>query len=348
MTPASTLTMHLSAWAQDLPRSRAIAETISAIADVGIRVSQLIGSAPLADPSGATLGDRGADTARHELEIRVQDMLLAGLRTAPVAAVASKELAQPVELDPRGALLVAMDPLDGAANIDTNVSAGTIFSILRAPTEGSHCDADALLQTGTLQVAAGYVIYGPQTAIALTVGAGTHVFTLDRASGSFHLTSQHVRVPANTQEFAINASNHRYWDEPIRIYVDDCLKGAEGPRGADFNMRWTASMVAEAHRVLFRGGIYLYPADVRNGHRQGRLRLIYQANPVAWLVEQAGGAASTGFRRILDVQPRSLDQRVPLLFGSREEVARLERYHVDPHSIGQRSPLFGHRGLFRN
>jgi fructose-1,6-bisphosphatase I len=257
-------------------------------------------------------------------------------------------MAEPIELDPRGTLLVAVDPLDGSSNIDTNVSVGTIFSVLMAPTEGSRCDADAFLQTGVHQVAAGYAIYGPQTAFVLTVGAGTHVFTLDRSSGTFHLTSQHVRVPATTQEFAINASNHRYWDEPIRIYVDDCLKGAEGPRGADFNMRWIASMVAEAHRVLSRGGIYLYPADIRNGYNQGRLRLIYEANPIAWLIEQAGGAASTGHRRILDVQPRSLHQRIPLLFGSREEVARLDRYHLEPHPIGERSPLFGRRGLFRS
>jgi fructose-1,6-bisphosphatase I len=285
---------------------------------------------------------------QKELDVRAHDMLVAGLRKAPVASVASEEMAEPVELDPRGALLVAMDPLDGSSNLDTNVSVGTIFSILRAPGEGSRCDADAFLQTGARQVASGYAIYGPQTALALTVGAGTHVFTLDRSSGSFHLTSEHVRVPATTQEFAINASNHRYWDEPIRIYVDDCLKGAEGPRGTDFNMRWIASMVAEAHRVLSRGGIYLYPADIRNGYRQGRLRLIYEANPIAWLIEQAGGAASTGFRRILDVQPRSLHQRIPVLFGSREEVARLDRYHLDPHSIGERSPLFGRRGLFRS
>jgi fructose-1,6-bisphosphatase I len=257
-------------------------------------------------------------------------------------------MAEPVELDPGGALLVAIDPLDGSSNIDTNVSVATIFSVLRAPTEGSRCDADAFLQTGARQVAAGYAIYGPQTAFVLTLGAGTHIFTLDRSSGSFHLTARHVHVPATTQEFAINVSNHRYWDEPIRIYVDDCLKGTEGPRGTDFNMRWIASMVAEAHRVLSRGGIYLYPADIRNGYRQGRLRLIYEANPIAWLIEQAGGAASTGHRRILDVQPRSLHQRIPLLFGSREEVARLDRYHLDPHPIGERSPLFGRRGLFRS
>lgn len=348
MTSAPTLDKHLATWAQDAPRSAAIVDTVNALAKVCASISQLVGSGALAGRLGATLGEHGAGDSQKELDVRAHHMLVAGLRKAPVAAVASEEMAEPVELDPRGALLVAIDPLDGSSNIDTNVSVGTIFSILRAPTEGSRCDADAFLQTGACQVAAGYAIYGPQTAFVLTVGAGTHVFTLDRSAGTFYLTAQHVHVPAATQEFAINASNHRYWDEPIRIYVDDCLKGAEGPRGTDFNMRWIASMVAEAHRVLSRGGIYLYPADIRNGYRQGRLRLIYEANPIAWLIEQAGGAASTGHRRILDVQPRALHQRVPLLFGSREEVARLDRYHVDPHPIGERSPLFGRRGLFRS
>jgi fructose-1,6-bisphosphatase I len=348
MTSVPTLAEHLAAWAQDSPQRMAIAHTVNTLARACGSISQLVGAGALAGALGATRKDHGAGDVQKELDVLANDMLVAGLRDAPVAALASEEIAEPIELNPHGTLLVAVDPLDGSSNIDTNVSVGTIFSILRAPTEGSRCDADAFLQTGVRQVAAGYVIYGPQTALVLTVGAGTHVFTLDRPSATFHLTSQHVRVPATTQEFAINASNHRYWDEPIRIYVDDCLKGAEGPRGADFNMRWIASMVAEAHRVLSRGGIYLYPADIRNGYSQGRLRLIYEANPIAWLIEQAGGAASTGHRRILDVQPRSLHQRIPLLFGSREEVARLDRYHVEPHPIGERSPLFGRRGLFRN
>jgi fructose-1,6-bisphosphatase I len=326
----------------------AIAHTVNALADACGSISQLVGAGALAGALGATRKEHGAGDSQKELDVRANDMLVAGLRKVSVAALASEEMAEPIELNPEGSLLVAIDPLDGSSNIDTNVSVGTIFSVLRAPAEGSRCDADAFLQTGVRQVAAGYAIYGPQTAFVLTVGAGTHVFTLDRSSGSFHLTSQHVRIPATTQEFAINASNHRYWDEPIRIYVDDCLKGTEGPRGADFNMRWIASMVAEAHRVLSRGGIYLYPADIRNGYSQGRLRLIYEANPIAWLIEQAGGAASTGHRRILDVQPRTLHQRIPLLFGSREEVARLDRYHLEPHPIGERSPLFGRRGLFRS
>jgi fructose-1,6-bisphosphatase I len=347
MTP-STLAEHLAAWARNAQRSAPIVDAVHAVAHVCVSISQLIASGPLAGNLGTGPRGDGSGDVQRDLDVRAHDMLVAGLRKACVASVASEKMAEPAALDPHGELLVAIDPLEGSANIDTNVSVGTIFSILRAPTEGSRCDADAFLQTGARQLAAGYAIYGPQTAFVLTVGAGTHVFTLDRASGVFHLTSEHVHVPANTQEFAINASNHRYWDEPIRIYVDDCLKGAEGPRGSDFNMRWIASMVAEAHRVLSRGGIYLSPADIRHGYRQGRLRLVYEANPIAWLIEQAGGAASTGHRRILDVQPRSLHQRIPLLFGSREEVARLDRYHVEPHPIGERSPLFGRRGLFRS
>jgi len=348
MTSTPTLGEHLSAWATASVQRAAIVRTVNALADVCASISQLVGAGALAGALGATRKEHAAGDSQKELDVRANDMLVAGLRDVPVASLASEEMAEPIELNTEGTLLVAIDPLDGSSNIDTNVSVGTIFSILRAPTEGSRCDADAFLQTGAQQVAAGYAIYGPQTAFVLTLGAGTHVFTLDRSAGIFRLTSQHVRVPATTQEFAINASNRRYWDEPIRIYVDDCLKGTEGPRGADFNMRWIASMVAEAHRVLSRGGIYLYPADIRNGYSQGRLRLIYEANPIAWLIEQAGGAASTGHRRILDVQPRSLHQRIPLLFGSREEVARLDRYHLEPHPIGERSPLFGRRGLFRS
>jgi len=237
-------------------------------------------------------------------------------------------------------LLVAIDPLDGSSNIDTNVSVGTIFSILP--------NTDSFLQPGDRQLAAGYAIYGPQTALVLTTGEGTHVFTLDRASGQFRLTAEHVRVPRKTREFAISAANHRHWDEPIRIYVDDCLAGTEGPRGEDFNMRWIASMVAEAHRVLARGGVYMYPGDLREGYQRGRLRLLYEANPVAWLIEQAGGAASTGTCRILEIMPEGIHQRVPLIFGSRDEVERLDRYHRDPYPLGERSPLFGRRGLFRS
>jgi fructose-1,6-bisphosphatase I len=260
----------------------------------------------------------------------------------------SEELDEVAVLNPGAPLLLAIDPLDGSSNIDANVSIGTIFSVLPAPPDCPVPTLSGFLQPGVRQLAAGYALYGPHTAFVITVGSGTHMFTLDRARGQFRLTAASVRVPPKTREFAINASNHRHWDEPIRIYVDDCLKGTEGPRGENFNMRWIASMVAEAHRVLARGGIYLYPGDVREGYERGRLRLIYEASPIAWLIEQAGGAASTGTERILEILPAAIHQRVPLIFGSRDEVARLDRYHLDPYPIGERSPLFGRRGLFRS
>jgi fructose-1,6-bisphosphatase I len=348
MNGGGTLDLHLTNWASDDATRVAIAATVCALASVCRSISQLVGAGALAGALGATRGDHGGGDLQKELDVIAHDMLVAGLRNAPVATIASEELEEPIVLEPEAPLLVAFDPLDGSSNIDTNVSIGTIFSILPAPPRGAPLDASAFMQPGVQQLAAGYALYGPQTAFVITVGSGTHVFTLDRNGWQFYLTQEHVRVPTRTREFAINASNHRHWDEPIRIYVEDCLKGTEGPRGEDFNMRWTASMVAEAHRVLARGGIYMYPGDLRDGYRHGRLRLIYEANPIAWLIEQAGGRASTGIERILDIKPVAIHQRVPLLFGSRDEVARLDRYHLDPHPIGERSPLFGRRGLFRS
>ncbi len=348
MNCGSTLDQHLTHWAGSDATRVEIAATICALANVCRAISQLIGAGALAGALGATRGDHGGGDVQKALDVIANDMLVAGLRDAPVAAVASEELDDPILLEPGAPLLVAIDPLDGSSNIDTNVSIGTIFSVLPAPADGTPINAAAFLQPGVQQLAAGYALYGPQTAFVVTLGAGTHVFTLDRTCGQFQLTGESVRVPPRTREFAINASNHRHWDEPIRIYVDDCLKGAEGPRGEDFNMRWIASMVAECHRVLTRGGIYMYPGDLRDGYRHGRLRLIYEANPVAWLIEQAGGRASTGIERILDIRPVAIHQRVPLLFGSCNEVERLDRYHLDPYPIGERSPLFGRRGLFRS
>lgn len=342
-----SLEQFLAGWSAGIAEREPIAETVIALAAFSRSLCQLVGSGPLAGSLGETVADKGGGDAQKELDVLANDLLIAGLKHAPVAAIASEEMDNPLVLKPGAPLAVAVDPLDGSSNINANVSVGTIFSVVRAPPGAACGEAAAFLQPGVRQLAAGYAIYGPQTQLALTLGEGTHVFTLDRLTTVYWLTAANVRVPATTREFAINASNHRHWDEPIRIYVDDCLKGVEGPRGEDFNMRWTASMVAEAHRVLSRGGIYLYPADVRLGYAQGRLRLVYEANPVAWVIEQAGGAASTGRERILDLQPQTLHQRVPFLFGSREEVARVDRYHLDPYPIGERSPLFARRGLFR-
>jgi fructose-1,6-bisphosphatase I len=351
MNGGITLEQYLVQWARRDAQLAEVGATLSAIAGACTRIAEIVSAGALGDHGitlSATRGEHGAGDAQKELDVMANAILFSALRDAPVAALLSEEIDSAVPLNPSGTLLVAIDPLDGSSNIDTNVSIGTIFSILPVPGDIPPSEAAAFFQAGERQLAAGYVIYGPQTALALTLGAGTHLFTLDRQKGQFRLTAERVRVPAKTREFAINASNHRHWDEPIRIYVDDCLKGCEGPRGEDFNMRWIASMVAEAHRVLARGGIYMYPGDLRNGYEHGRLRLIYEASPIAWLMEQAGAGASTGTARILEITPQALHQRVPLIFGSRDEVDRLDRYHRDPYPIGERSPLFGRRGLFRS
>ena len=265
------------------------------------------------------------------------------------AAVASEEMPQPVGAAAAGRYLLAFDPLDGSSNTDVNVAVGSIFSILRAPEDVESGAERAFLQPGTRQVAAGYAIYGPSTMLVITVGSGVHAFTLDRAIGEFILTHRGMRVPERTSEFAINASNSRFWEPPVRRYVTECLAGTGGPRERDFNMRWIASLVAEAHRILVRGGVFLYPRDRKDPAKPGRLRLLYEANPIGFLIEQAGGRASTGSRPILETEPASLHQRVPFVFGSREEVERIERYHAEDT---QRSdldlPLFNARGLFRD
>jgi len=338
---------YLKNWAQGEPQRDAIAKTVGALAAACKDISQLVAAGPLSGELSRLQTDKAGGDFQTELDILANTHLVDALRMAPVAAIASEELDVPVELNPGAPLIVALDPLDGSSNIDTNVSIGTIFSLLPNLPPGGGAEPAAFLRRGHDQVAAGYVLYGPQTSLVLTVGAGTDVFTLDPASGVFVLTKPQVQVPPVSNEFAINASNVRHWSREVRQWFDDCIAGAEGPRGRNFNMRWIASMVAEAHRLLMRGGVYAYPGDAREGYRSGRLRLVYEANPIALLMEQAGGAASTGRERILDRVPRMLHERVPLIFGSREEVARLERHHMDPRPAGEQSPLFGRRGLFR-
>ena len=228
---------------------------------------------------------------------------------------------------PQGEYLLLFDPLDGSSNIDVNVSIGTIFSVLKKPDGDRGVEEGDFLQPGTQQVAAGYCIYGPQTTLVLTVGDGVAMFTLDREQGSFVLTEENVRIPEDTKEFAINMSNMRHWDEPVKRYIDECLQGKEGPRGKDFNMRWIASMVADVHRILTRGGVFMYPWDKREPNKPGKLRLMYEANPMGWLVEQAGGAATNGKQRILDIQPTQLHERVSVILGSKNEVERVTSYH---------------------
>jgi fructose-1,6-bisphosphatase I/sedoheptulose-1,7-bisphosphatase len=253
---------------------------------------------------------------------------------------------------PRGKYLLVFDPLDGSSNIDVNVAVGSIFSVLRAPQEVIDSGRDVVeadfLQPGTAQVAAGYAIYGPTTMLVLTVGAGVAGFTLNPNLGEFMLTHPRMQVPAETHEFAINASNSRFWEAPVKRYVDECLAGKTGPRAKDFNMRWIASMVAEAHRILMRGGVFMYPRDTKSASMPGRLRLLYEANPIGLLMEQAGGRASTGRQPVLGVKPTALHQRIGLVFGSKCEVERIERYHAEPARSERESPLFAERSLFRD
>ena len=325
------------------PLALQVQRTVLAVARAGCRVADLLASGPLTPGLAVHRGDSHGDTQK-ELDLRANGLMLDALRSSPVAVVASEELDEPLTLDPTAALAVAIDPLDGSSNIDTTAPVGTIFSILPAR-EG---DAPAaFLRPGTEQVAAGFLIYGTQTALVLTQGDGTHLFTLDRGTGGFVCVSEPVRIASSAREYAINGSNHRHWHPSVRRYVDECVQGAAGPRGVDFNTRWIASMVAEAYRILVRGGVYLYPADARPSYREGRLRLTYEANPIAWLMEQAGAAATDGHRRILDLLPRSIHQRVPLVFGAADEVARIARYHSAPDAAPH-EPLFGHRTLFRS
>jgi fructose-1,6-bisphosphatase I / sedoheptulose-1,7-bisphosphatase len=271
------------------------------------------------------------------------------------AGMASEEMDDPQQIPPaypRGKYLLVFDPLDGSGNIDVNVSVGSIFSVLRAPQDVLDSGRDVVeadfLQPGAQQVAAGYALYGPTTMLVLSVGAGVAGFTLDPNLGEFMLTHPDIRVPEQTQEFAINASNSRFWEAPVKRYVDECLAGKTGPRGKDFNMRWIASMVAEAHRILMRGGVFLYPRDTKDPAKPGRLRLLYEANPIGFVIEQAGGRASTGRQPMLGVQPSALHQRIGVVFGSRSEVERIERYHAEPARSDRGSPLFAERSLFRD
>ena len=268
-----------------------------------------------------------------------------------VAGMVSEELEEPYRLPPqypRGKYLLLFDPLDGSSNIDVNVSVGSIFSILRAPQPGSDPDLQDFLQPGCEQVCAGYAIYGPSTMLVLSVGTGVHAFTLDSNLGEFVLTREAIQIPAKTKEFAINASNQRFWEPAVQRYVEECLAGRSGPRQKDFNMRWVASLVAETHRILTRGGVFLYPRDSREPIKPGRLRLLYEANPVAFLIEQVGGAASTGRQRVLDVMPGDIHQRVSFIFGARDEVAHIENYHEETYEVDSALPLYRTRGLYRS
>ncbi len=285
----------------------------------------------LADVLGEAGSDNVQGEAQKKLDVIANDILIqANEWGGHLAAMASEEVEEirPIPSDyPRGGFLLLFDPLDGSSNIDVNISVGTIFSVLKCP-EGNAVPTEAdFMQPGTSQVAAGYSVYGPATQLVLTVGDGVHGFTLDREMGSFIYTHPNMTIPEDTKEYAINASNQRYWEPPVQRYISELQAGKEGPRERDFNMRWVASMVADVHRILTRGGVFMYPMDSKMQAQGGKLRLMYEANPMAMIVEAAGGAASTGRERILSIQPTKLHQRVAVGLGSKNEVERVTRYH---------------------
>ena len=326
---------------------QALAVLLRLIAAASIQVADIVAlgnlAGNMADPVGTA--NSGGDVQK-QLDIVANETFVNAVRGAPVAAVLSEELSNPLLLDPHAPLVVAIDPLDGSSNIDANVSLGTIFAIFPAVKDASR-PADHFLRPGHEQVSSGFIIYGPQTSFVFTLGDGVHVFTLDRRAGVFKLAIPRLAVPTDSTEYAVNASNYRHWDDSVRAYIDDCIKGADGPLHRDHTMRWTATLVADAYRILVRGGVFLYPGDQRRGYRNGRLRLVYEASPISFLIEQAGGSATNSILRILDIKPKELHARTPIVFGSSAAVQRINRYHDDPQFSAEHAPLFFHRGLIR-
>jgi len=333
-------------------RDRELAALLVDIAAAVKAISAMTAKGALAGVLGSLESENVQGEVQKKLDVLsntafVNTLDLGGL----VAGLASEEMDEPltVTASRRGPFLAIFDPLDGSSNIDVNVSVGSIFSILDAPADRAPVTED-YLKAGQAQRAAGYAIYGPSTMMVLTVGKGTHGFTLDREVGNFILTHPHIQVPEDTSEFAINSSNERFWEPPIQRYVAECKAGKTDVRGRDFNMRWIASMVAEVHRILMRGGIFMYPKDTKDPSKPGRLRLMYEANPMGFVIEQAGGLASTGRQRILNVPPEQIHQRIPVILGSKNEVERIDRYHQEFDSGSDQkysSPLFKERSLFQ-
>lgn len=331
------------------------ADFISLVNDVRLackRIAVLIGKGALAGALGRTDSTNVQGEVQMRLDVLANDIFV---RTTEwggqLAGMVSEEMTAPYSIPaeyPRGRYLLLFDPLDGSSNVDVNVAVGSIFSILRCPDGACEPLETDFLQPGTAQLCAGYAIYGPSTMLVLTTGRGVHGFTLDREVGEFLLTHPNLRIPESASEFAINASNSRHWEAPIKRYVSECQAGAAGPRGRDFNMRWIASLVAETHRILMRGGVFMYPRDRKDLTCAGRLRLLYEANPIGFIVEQAGGRASTGREPLLEVTPSGLHERIGLIFGARAEVERIESYYREYNDFEFDAPLFGTRTLFRS
>ncbi|NLC23323.1 MAG: class 1 fructose-bisphosphatase [Oxalobacter sp.] len=329
-----SLTQHLI---EEHRLSNNIPEELRLLLEVVGRACKTIGNAVGKGALGDILGSAQSENIQGEVQKKLdvlsnQILLESNEWGGYLGAMASEEMETIHQISndyPKGKYLLLFDPLDGSSNIDVNVSIGTIFSVLRAPeTDENPCEND-FLQPGHQQVAAGYALYGPQTLLVLTTGRGVNCFTLDREMGSWVLTHRNMQIPEDTSEYAINSSNARFWYPPVKRYVREMQEGADGPLKKNFNMRWVASMVTDMHRILNRGGIFMYPGDTRNPSQPGRIRLLYEANPMAFIVEQAGGAATDGHQRMMDIQPEKLHQRIPVFLGSKNEVERVTRYHND-------------------
>lgn len=340
-----TLQAYLDDFDQSLREGGAVATVIGCLARAAVELADLIAVGPLSGIEGKASGINSGGDRQIDLDVVSNRLMCTALRKAPVAAVVSEETELPEILDRNAELCVAIDPLDGSANLANNVSTGTIFSIRPRSRDA----LSAFFEAGTAQRAAGCFIYGPQTTLVLAINKSVDVFTLDRRAGEFVLIRRGIRVPQHMPEFAINMSNRRQWNAAVRTYIDQCLLGTTGECGEDFNMRWTGSLVAETYRILMRGGVFLYPADARSGYHEGRLRLLYEAHPIALILEWAGGAATTGRDRILDLSARMPHQRVPLIMGSSRAVRDVDFLHQGHPPLFENSdaPLFGQRGLFR-
>jgi fructose-1,6-bisphosphatase I len=340
-----SLRAHLDQSASRTPHGAAVGEVIEAIAAAAIDLAALVADGPLAGITGRVDGVNSDGDQQKDIDVAADVMMRLALRGAPVAAVLSEEVTLPETLNPGAPLCVAIDPLDGSANLENNISVGTIFSIRPRGKD----ILSTFFEPGTAQCAAGFIVYGPQTTLVLALDARVDIFILDRRRRQFLRIATGVRVAPDTPEFAINASNRRHWHGPVRAYIDECLAGTSGDRGTDFNMRWIGSLVAESLRILVRGGVFLYPADARPGYREGRLRLLYEAHPMALVMEWAGGAATTGRRRILELGAKTPHQRVPLIMGSVRGVRDVTAIHeaIEPMFDNSDAPLFARRGLFR-
>jgi fructose-1,6-bisphosphatase I len=338
------LDAYLDGAAPALPQGNALAIVISRLAKAAIELAELIAAGPLAGIDGRHSGTNSGGDAQIDLDIAANTLMCNALRNAPVAAIVSEETDLPEILDSEAGLCVAIDPLDGSANLANNISTGTIFSIRPRSRDA----LSSFFEPGTVQCSAGCFIYGAQTTLVLALNGSVDVFLLDRKTSEFVLIRRNVRVPAHSAEFAINMSNRRHWNGAVRAFIDHCLLGTAGEHGEDFNMRWIGSLVAETFRILMRGGVFLYPADARRTYREGRLRLLYEAHPIALIMEWAGGAASTGRERILDLCARMPHQRTALIMGSTRAVRDLDLLHLGttPQFESSDAPLFARRGLF--